>query len=80
MQLITPGISGRLMVTFGICLDDFSHYLLVVSQRLPEGHVSISPLPNTNNLFPGCKSSCMMWKCNWAAYTEVWSSCGNIYL
>ena len=80
MPLITPGISECLMVTFGIYMDDISHYLLVVSQCIPERHVSMCPLPNMNSFFPGCKSSCMMWKCNWAAYIEVGSSCGNIYL
>lgn len=80
MKLITPGIAGCLMVTFGTYTDDISHYLLVVSQCIPKRHVSVHPLPNTNNFFPGYKSSCMMWKCNWAAYTEVWSSWGNIYL
>lgn len=60
MKLITCGISECLMVTFGIYVDDISHYLLVVSQCIPERHVSMYPLSNTNTVFPGYKSGCMM--------------------
>lgn len=68
------------MITFGIYMDDISHYLTVVSQCIPERHVNMYPPQTLNDFFPDYKSSCMVREYNWEASTEVWSSYGNICL